>query len=81
MDKATWKNIKEQFTQDGHKIVPGMLGWDYNYSNALTEDDKVEVVEPEPYGNPAEGVWFVTAGRNGHRGTFDGSRLWVNRPW
>jgi hypothetical protein len=81
MEKSTWENIDDQFTIDGHKIVPGLKVWDYNYSAELHDADKSEVIEPEPYGNPAEGVWFITERPGGRRGIFDGGRMWVNRPW
>lgn len=69
MDKRTWENIPDQFTSDGVKIVPGLRVWDYDYKENV-------VIRPEPYGNVAEGVWFIT-----ERGKiFDGSRLSVRKP-
>ena len=77
----TWDSIADQFTIDGHKIVPGLRVWDYNYSDTMRDDEMSVVIAPEPYGNPAEPIWFQTETFDGRTGIFDGYRLSVARPW
>lgn len=61
-------------TIDGQPVVTGMRVWDYDLNRAIVGD-------PEPYGNPAEPVWYRMTRIDGKRSSsMDAMRMWVRHP-